>query len=89
MGMYDCHMQVLSAWDAELLRVYRELGGSKNPELKAAQLAWIKYRDAQFKWIETEFGKRQGSKWINGIMVREIELVRNQVERLQSVYKGW
>ena len=89
MGVYNCQMQALYAWDAELLRVYRELGGSKNPELKAAQLAWVKYRDAQYKWIETEFGNRQGSKWINGVMVREIELVRNQVGQLKSVYKGW
>ena len=88
-GMYYCHVQVLYAWDIELNRVYKDLGGSENPELKAAQLAWIKYRDAQFKWIETEFGSRDGSKWINGVMTRKIELIRNQVERLQSYYKGW
>ena len=89
MGMFNCRRKVLAAWDVELNRVYRNLGGSKNPELKAAQLAWIKYRDARFKWIDAEFGKRQDSKWINKIMTRKIEIVRNQVERLQSFYQGW
>jgi len=86
MGMYSCYRKVLTAWDVELNRIYRNLGGSKNPELKAAQLAWIKYRDAQFKWIGAEFGSRQGSKWINEIMMREIGVVRSQVELLQSYY---
>jgi len=89
MGMNVCYEQALAAWDAELNRVYKDLGGSKNPELKAAQVAWIKYRDAQFKWIVTEFGRRDGSKWAAGIMAREIEVVRNQVETLQSAYRGW
>ena len=87
-GINNCLWGAELAWNIELNRVYDEVGGSSNIELRKTQLAWIKFRDAQFEWFNTAFGKRHGSKWSYGIAKRRVELLRQQVERLQSFYEG-
>lgn len=87
-GMNNCLWGAELAWDSELNRVYDGLGGPSNIELKKSHLAWIKFRDAEFEWFTTAFGSRQGSKWTFGIIGRRVDLIRQQVERLQSFYAG-
>jgi uncharacterized protein YecT (DUF1311 family) len=54
-GMLNCSSQALDKWDKELNRVYKELIKKLSPEekelLKQSQRQWIKFRDAEFKWI--------------------------------------
>jgi uncharacterized protein YecT (DUF1311 family) len=88
-GSTACLAGAEAAWDAELNRVYLVLGGSSNKTLRTAQLAWIKFRDAQFEWFKSAFYKKSGSKWASAVASRRLQVVRQQVEHLQSYYKGY
>jgi len=58
-AMVSCDSQALDMWDKELNRVYKELMKKLSPEekelLKQSQLQWIRFRDAEFKWIDNLF----------------------------------
>nr|WP_086938628.1 lysozyme inhibitor LprI family protein [Thaumasiovibrio occultus] len=84
-GMHECSALAYHAWDRELNRAYAALGGSNNPELKAAQIAWIAFRDKQTEYLAAHYGKMQGSIWglIYGEKVNDI--TRQQTEALQSM----
>jgi len=89
MGMVACLRGAEEAWDAELNRIYKDLGGANNPPLKSTQLAWISFRDAQFSWFNSWLSSKQGSKWSYGIGERRVLLIRQQVDHLQSFYAGY
>lgn len=85
MSHMSCKGLELDAWDAELNRAYKALGGSKNLKLKKAQLAWIKFRDAQNEYFRSVYSSRQGTIWGLVSMDHVISTTRNQAEQLQSV----
>ncbi len=87
-GMSMCLEGAAQAWDDQLNITYEQLGGSSNEPLRNAQLAWIKFRDAQFDWFISHFGSKQGSKWGAVIQERKITVIRQQVELLQSAHLG-
>jgi len=89
MGMVSCLKGAEEAWDLELNRIYKQLGGSSNKSLKSAQKAWISFRDAEFNWFSSYFASKQGSKWSYGVGERRVLLIRQQVEHLQSFHKGY
>ena len=72
-------------WDAELNRVYNELGGKGNAKLKTMQKAWLKFRDAQIELIKDRYSQETGSmyRWIPGQKIMHI--TRDQVKRLQAL----
>ena len=88
-GMSMCLEGAEQAWDDQLNITYEQRGGSSNEPLRNAQLAWIKFRDAQFDWFISHFGSKQGSKWGAVIQERKITVIRQQVELLQSAYLGY
>ncbi len=88
-GMSVCLSGAAQAWDDQLNITYKQLGGSSNEPLRNAQLAWTKFRDAQFDWFISHFGSKQGSKWGPAIQKRKITVIRQQVELLQSAYRGY
>lgn len=89
LGMSVCLGGAEEAWNDQLDITYKQLGGSSNEPLRNAQLAWIKFRDAQFDWFISHFGSKQGSKWGRAIQERKITVIRQQVELLQSAYRGY
>jgi uncharacterized protein YecT (DUF1311 family) len=89
MGMVSCLRGAEEAWDLELNRIYKQLGGSSNKSLKSAQKAWISFRDAEFNWFNSFFASKEGSKWSYGIGQRRVLVIRQQVEHLQSFHKGY
>ena len=89
MGMVSCLRGAEEAWDLELNRIYKQLGGSSNKSLKSAQKAWILFRDAEFNWFNSFFTSKEGSKWSYGVLERRVLVVRQQVEHLQSFHKGY
>jgi len=89
MGMVSCLKGAEEAWDLELNRIYKQLGGSNNKFLKSAQKAWISFRDAEFNWFNSYFASKQGSKWSYGVGQRRVLVIRQQVEHLQSFHKGY
>lgn len=88
-GMEMCSGGAVQAWGDQLNITYKQLGGSSNEPLRNAQLAWIKFKDAQFDWFISHFGSKQGSKWGAAIQERKITVIRQQVELLQSAYRGF
>jgi len=84
-GMIDCMYLGLEAWNAELNRAYKALGGDDYTELKKAQLAWIKYRDAQAALIRKEYGNREGTMWRLIIVDAMVNMTEQQAKLLHSM----
>jgi uncharacterized protein YecT (DUF1311 family) len=84
-GMVECSTLALDAWDAELNRAYKALGGSKNTTLKKAQLAWIKYRDAQKAAFIEEYADSEGTIWRIFIASDILDLTKAQANILKEM----
>lgn len=84
-GSEACKKLVLEAWDAELNRAYSSLGGSANEQLKAAQLAWIKFRDLQIEYLQAEYGNRKGTIWGLVYLSHVVAITKEQAMRLTSI----
>src|SRR2546422_2085931 len=67
-GMVECTDKAYAAWDKELNKNYGELMRALNPKqkeaLRLAQLEWIKYRDLEFKSIDSVYDTLQGTMYI-------------------------
>jgi uncharacterized protein YecT (DUF1311 family) len=85
--MEACKQLQLKAWDMELNRSYQALGGAKNLELRAAQRAWLAFRDAQIQYMQSHYN-RSGSIWGTVYISRIVDLTRSQTNRLKSL-KHW
>lgn len=91
LGMHACNDRFRQKWDAELNRYYALLGGDKNTELRRAQVAWIAFRDAEFKRIEAHYRliyERSGGGTMWGLLANasKTELVRQRALELKSDY---
>ncbi|MBK9579151.1 MAG: DUF1311 domain-containing protein [Fibrobacterota bacterium] len=88
MGMLECQSKAYEAWDARLNKVYQRVRGHLDPEgkkdLQAAQRDWLKFRDGEFKWTRTAYGKMEGSIYSLYIAQAKLEVVRSRVRLLQS-----
>lgn len=67
-GMLECSSFAYRQWDHELQTVYSDLMSKLNEEgkksLREAQRAWIKFRDTEFKWLDTFYSKVDGTMWL-------------------------
>ncbi|MEW6732530.1 MAG: lysozyme inhibitor LprI family protein [Acidobacteriota bacterium] len=65
----------------QLNKVYSELSNSLTPEesraLKAAQLEWLKYRDAEFKLIDQLYSYKKGSMNVSFNMPAHLKSVKS------------
>ena len=84
-GMIRCEQLALDAWDAELNRAYKSLGGSKNTALKKTQVAWLKYRDAQIDALRDEYGVREGTIWGIILMGYIVDITKTQANLLKTM----
>lgn len=89
-GMMQCTRKFRLRWDEELNRYYKLLGGNQNASLRRAQVAWIKYRDLEFKRIEAlyqKLGKQGGTIW--GLMAGgdKLELIKSRALNLKHDYQ--
>ena len=80
LGERACLRQALEDWDKALNKAYKSITFS--PTLKASQLAWLAYRDKEFKHIENLFNA-EGSMYPNLILVYKIEIVKARVLQLE------
>jgi len=87
-GMLNCSSQALDKWNKELNRVYKELIKKLSPEekelLKQSHLQWIKFRDAEFKWIEGFYNSRKGTMFPVMEMGEKLHLVSERVKVLEG-----
>lgn len=81
-GMIRCTDKAYAAWDRELNKNYadlmRQLKPGQKAALKAAQLEWLKYRDAEFKLIDSIYDTLQGTMYIPMRIAERLEVVKKR-----------
>ncbi len=79
-GTIRCTDKAYAAWDRELNKNYsqlmRQLKPAQKPGLKAAQLEWLKYRDSEFKLIDSIYDTLQGTMYIPMRIAERLEVVK-------------
>jgi len=91
LAMNQCYATANQAWDQEMNRQYttlmKTLSGEPKSRLRAAQRAWLSYRDS---WLEVSRSQlaTQGTLGSVALSAQGLSLVRNQALMLQSLSKG-
>ena len=79
--------KALAKWDTELNSVYKELTGVLKPAgkeaLKAAQVQWMKFRDAEIAFIKESIYALDGTMWLQVGDDRVMELTRERTLQLR------
>ena len=87
-GMLTCLSTAYERWDKELNANYSKLMEKLDPEgkrtLKAAQLAWLKYRDSEFKLLDQIYSKLDGTMYLVMRSADRVEIVRKRAMELAS-----
>jgi uncharacterized protein YecT (DUF1311 family) len=87
-GMVECTDKAYAAWDKELNKNYVELMRTLKPTqkeaLRTAQLEWIKYRDLEFKFIDTVYDTMQGTMYIPMRVDARMEVVKKRALELKG-----
>ena len=87
-GMVQCTDKAYLAWDKELNRNYGELMRALKPvqkeALRLAQLEWIRYRDLDFKAIDSIYDTMQGTMYIPMRISARVEVVKKRALELKD-----
>jgi uncharacterized protein YecT (DUF1311 family) len=87
-GMVECTDKAYAAWDKELNQNYgelmRRLRSSPKETLRLAQLEWIKYRDLDFKLIDSVYDTMQGTMYIPMRIDARMEVVKKRALELKG-----
>jgi uncharacterized protein YecT (DUF1311 family) len=87
-GMIRCTDKAYVAWDRQLNKNYtdlmRRLKPSQQATLKTAQLEWLKYRDADFKLIDSVYDTLQGTMYHPMRMAERLEVVKKRALDLRG-----
>ncbi len=87
-GMVECTDKAYAAWDKELNKNYGQLMRTAKPSqkeaLRLAQLEWIKYRDWDFKLIDSLYDTMQGTMYIPMRIDARMELVKKRALQLKG-----
>ena len=81
-GVLKCTDAAYQRWDQELNKTYVALMDKLKPAgkqtLKSAQLAWLKYRDAEFQNIDGIYGSLEGTMYIPMHEYRRISVIKER-----------
>lgn len=87
-GMVECMDKAYAAWDKELNKVYgelmRTLSAKQKEALKLSELEWIKYRDLEFKFIDSIYDTMEGTMYIPMRIAARVEVIRKRALELQG-----
>ena len=87
-GMVECTDKAYAAWDKELNKIYGELMRALKPTqkeaLRLAQLEWIKYRDINFKFIDSVYDTMDGTMYIPMRVDARMEVVKKRALELKG-----
>ena len=87
-GMVECTDKAYAAWDKELNKNYGELMRALKPAQKEAlrltQLEWIKYRDVNFKFIDSVYDTMDGTMYIPMRIDSRMEVVKKRALELKG-----
>ena len=90
-AMNQCYAAASKVWDQAMNKQYNKLmktlSGEPKNKLRAAQRAWLSYRDS---WLEASRSQlsSQGTLGSVALSAQSLSLVRNQALMLQSLSKG-
>lgn len=87
-GMVECTDKAYAGWDKELNKNYGELMRTLKPSqketLRLAQLEWIKFRDLDFKLIDSVYDTMQGTMYIPMRVDARMEVVKRRALELKG-----
>jgi len=87
-GMANCAIKAIDSWDKEMNIVYnalmKKLDKNAKEKLKASQLAWLKYRDLEYKNIYSIHSKLQGTMFIPVRHQNVFEITKHRALELNS-----
>ena len=87
-GMVECTDKAYAAWDKELNQNYGELMRTLKPRqkeaLRLAQFEWIKYRDLDFKLIDSIYDTMQGTMYIPMRVDARMEVIKKRALELKG-----
>ena len=87
-GMCDCAEKAYAEWDSELNRYYKllmsKLSVRQRPAFAAAQVQWLKFRDAEFKHIDSLYRSLEGTMYRPMQVESRIHILRDRVVQLRA-----
>ena len=87
-GMVSCTETAYKKWDQELNKNYQTLMSKLKPAgkqlLRAAQLSWIRYRDNEFKLIDSIYDDIPGTMYIPMRVDEKMQIVKQRALALSS-----
>lgn len=83
-GMVYCAAEAESRWDAEMNKYYKLLQKTLRPDemakLKASQIKWLEFRDAEFSTANKIYDDMQGTMWRIVSVDTDMEIVKQSKE---------
>jgi len=90
-GMVNCSNEARKKWDAEMNKYYKLLMGLLDKKgqgnLRESQLAWLKFRDAEFESIENMY-HQMATMYIPIRSGDRMDIVKQRALQLKSYYEG-
>lgn len=90
-GMLQCTINANIMWNKELNKYYNllmhKLSPTEKQDLKSAQLAWLNFRDKEYKNIDNVYNKIQGSMYINISAGSKRNIVKQRAWQLKDYYE--
>jgi uncharacterized protein YecT (DUF1311 family) len=87
-GMVECTDVAYAAWDKELNRNYgalmKQLTPRQKEALRLSQLEWIKFRDLEFKFIDSIYDTLQGTMYIPMRIGARLDVIKKRAVELKS-----
>ncbi len=87
-GMVECTDKAFAAWDKEMNKNYGALMLALKPKqkeaLRTAQLEWIKYRDLEFRFIDSVFDTLDGTMYIPMRISSRMETIKKRALELKD-----
>lgn len=87
MGRISCLTEALSAWDAELNKVYKSLAAllpkDEKDKLRASQTKWIVFRDADVEFLNGSYSRLEGTIYKTYLMENKLNLTKARVAQLR------
>jgi uncharacterized protein YecT (DUF1311 family) len=92
-GMMNCEAIARDEWDKEMNKYYKllmdTLPSDEKVKLKAAQIAWVNYRDKEKEFSTTMHYNMLGTMWRVVAAGRSCNIVRQRALELESYYDNF
>ena len=89
-GTTQCLLDYYEAWDKALNVVYQKIMATKvfdaesKKQLKTAEINWIKYKEAEYAFIEMQYRDSDGTMYPQIMAAEKVRIVRHRTIVLES-----